>query len=254
MLNLDYVQLRHGGRLVLDLPHLAINPAELTVIVGHRGSGRSCLLQLLAGRRHADRGGIALDGRPLPVRRGRILALASPSLPPRVARCVREQVRCGGGRWWRRLWAGSLPATDPEPLLERCGLAHLAGCRCDRLAASERQRLWIAMQLAAPARLLLLDEPGDTLCPVLCGRLLTLLARRRHETGQGALVVLDDPGLALRHADRIVALCAGRVHFDGLPSELRYPGQLAALVEPPAARARPERVALPRAVGLPVPG
>jgi phosphonate transport system ATP-binding protein len=98
--------------------------------------------------------------------------------------------------------------------LDRVGLADRAGDRVSRLSGGQQQRVAVARALCQRPDLLLADEPVSALDPAAAEQVLALLAGLAHEEGLAVLAVLHQPDLALRHADRIVGLLAGRVHLD----------------------------------------
>jgi phosphonate transport system ATP-binding protein len=67
--------------------------------------------------------------------------------------------------------------------------------------------------------IVLADEPVASLDPQTSADVLALLARAARERGATVLCSLHQIDLALRFADRIVALRAGRVAFDGTPAQ-----------------------------------
>jgi phosphonate transport system ATP-binding protein len=77
---------------------------------------------------------------------------------------------------------------------------------------------------------LLADEPVASLDPAAASATMPLLAELAHADRLGVLCVPHQPDLARRHADRIVALDAGRVVLDALAGDV--PGEtLARLTE-----------------------
>jgi putative ABC transport system ATP-binding protein len=98
---------------------------------------------------------------------------------------------------------GAAPAqlADLDGLLERLGLAALAGRRPSELSAGERTRVAIGRALVGGPALLLLDEPTATLDRVTAARIGTLL----HELARdrAVLVATHDPALVDVADDRL---------------------------------------------------
>lgn len=234
MYHIENTKVIRSGRTVLDLPALQLSAHGLTVILGHNGSGKSTLLQLLAGHGSPDQGHVLLHGRPLaqwPVRQlARQVAWMPQHLPASTALTVRELVQLGRFAWrgWLRPWR----AEDRhwcEQALQQTQTTALGERLLSELSGGERQRAWLAMLLAQQAPMLLLDEPSAALDLAHQYSLLQLL-RRLTEQGQCAVVaILHDLNLALRYADRIIALHSGRLWFDGSPGELLQHPQLTGL-------------------------
>jgi len=109
---------------------------------------------------------------------------------------------------------------DVEPLLQRIGIAHLAGARPPRLSGGERQRVAIARALAVEPQVLLLDEPLAALDPATRGAVAAELAGVLRDTGVPALVVTHAYEEAVSLAGRVVVIERGRVSQDAPPQEL----------------------------------
>lgn len=221
MFEIAGISVSHGGRTVLDLPGLTLGAEPMTAILGHNGSGKSTLLSCLARQRRPEAGRIALAGRPLASLRQRDLARTVAYLPQRLPAVagltVRELVHLGRFPWrgavgrWR-----SEDRAAVEAALSETGAGPLADQLADDTSGGERQRAWIAMLIAQEAPVLILDEPTSALDLRHAEETMALL-RRLAGRGRRVIVVLHDINLAARFADRIVALSAGRVVFDGPP-------------------------------------
>jgi len=210
---------------------LVLRRGERIALIGPSGAGKSTLLTLIDGRLRGWRGAAVVLGHPLDLRRR----------PPRRLRAevgfvfqefalveqasVRQNVL--NGRLGRTPPLASLfgrfRASDhaaAEAAMADAGILELAAKRVDRLSGGQRQRVAIARCLAQEPRLILADEPISNLDPVRAKSVLELLseAARRHE----ATLVFSShqPAVALRYADRVVAMRDGRVAYDGPPSGL----------------------------------
>ncbi|TDR82853.1 ABC transporter ATP-binding protein [Paludibacterium purpuratum] len=234
MLSLRDIRVRSGAREILAVPALDIDTRQMTVILGHNGSGKSTLLRLMARQSVASQGRITLHGKPMAAygarELARRLAFLPQNLPAGQGLTVRELV--GLGRYpWRGL-LGRWQAADHAAVrsaMKSADIASLADNDCDLLSGGERQRAWIAMLLAQDAPLLLLDEPTSALDLGHQYALLRLLRRLNVDRHRGVITVLHDLNLACAFADRIVALQAGRVAFDGAPTDFLRPERLSRL-------------------------
>jgi simple sugar transport system ATP-binding protein len=109
-------------------------------------------------------------------------------------------------------------------LLERLGLPLEPDARAGTLTVAAKQRLEIAKALAAEATILLLDEPTAVLAPPDAEELLRVV--REFAAGGGSVVLITHKlGEALRAADRVTALRAGRVTLTG-PAAAQTPQSL----------------------------
>ena len=131
--------------------------AETVAVVGPSGAGKTSLLRAIAGLAKPARGRIACDGETWfdaghidrkPEERSVGFVFQEYALFPHLT--VRGNVAYGGdGR--------------ADELLERFGIAHLAGERPGELSGGERQRVALARALARQPKVLLLDEPLSAL-------------------------------------------------------------------------------------------
>lgn len=154
----------------------------------------------------------------------------------------------------------SASRTRAIDLLHRVGFSHPEE-RIDsyphELSGGMRQRVLIAMALAAGPRLLVADEPTSALDTALRAQIMALLGDLSRELGMSLLVITHDLAFVSEIADELVVLYAGTVAETGAPSRVlrdpRHP-YTRALVQsvPPTSsfRARGERrVPLPTIEG-----
>jgi phosphonate transport system ATP-binding protein len=104
--------------------------------------------------------------------------------------------------------------------LARVGLADKADSRADALSGGQQQRVGVARALMQDPLMILADEPVASLDPVLAHSIMQYLEQINKEDGVTILCSLHFLDLVHRYADRVVALNAGRLVFDGLPREI----------------------------------
>ncbi len=223
---------------LLDV-RVELRAGERVALVGPNGSGKSTLLFAAAGLRRLEAGRVRVgDGtRPpdadparLPARRlARSLGLVfqNPELGFVGRTCAAEVAAS-------LVALGSLPdPADPRvrAALEAFGLELLADEDPFRISEGEQRRLGIVAVSIARPPVLLLDEPTFALDRRGAGAVVALLDGLRGE-GQAQLMATHDPRL-VPACDRVVALDAGRVVFDGPPQVF--------LADPPYRPAAPWR-------------
>jgi phosphonate transport system ATP-binding protein len=99
--------------------------------------------------------------------------------------------------------------------LARVGVAEQAGQRANTLSGGQQQRGAIARALVQEAQVLLADEPVASLDPVAARRVMETLRDLNRADGLTVVVTLHQVDYALRYCERVVALKAGRLVYDG---------------------------------------
>ncbi|MEW5985638.1 MAG: phosphonate ABC transporter ATP-binding protein [Chloroflexota bacterium] len=118
---------------------------------------------------------------------------------------------------------GRFSAADVEKAyanLQRVGIPDKAKNRADELSGGQQQRVGIARALMQEPELILADEPVASLDPVLAHSIMKHLQRINQEDKISVLCSLHFLDLVQQYGHRAIALNAGRLVFDGLPSEI----------------------------------
>ena len=193
-----------GGRTVLDHLDLQVAPGEFVALLGASGSGKSTLLRILAGLDTNMTGEVS-------VARRRAVAFQAPRLLP-----------------WMPVWRNVVLGLRSErsrasavAALSEVGLADHADAWPATLSGGEAQRVALARALVRAPDLLLLDEPFaalDALTRLNAHRLVAELWLR-HDPA--VVLVTHDAEEALRLADRVLVLAAGRIEYDVRLTALR---------------------------------
>jgi putative spermidine/putrescine transport system ATP-binding protein len=215
---LDRVWLRADRRDVLAGISLAAPAGRFVSVLGGRGSGKSALMAVLAGRAAASGGQIAQGGRDLRAvpahRRGFGVVAQEDALFPRLSlaeNVAYPLVLRGVGR---RARAAMVEAALESVLLQD------AGRKPYQASAAERQRAWIARATVFGPAVLLLDEPLAHQAEE--ERLLLVAALRRLHLLLGTTTVMATrvAGDAMALSDQLAVLDRGRVVQTGAPAAL----------------------------------
>ena len=99
--------------------------------------------------------------------------------------------------------------------LARVGVAEYAAQRANTLSGGQQQRAAIARALVQKAKIILADEPVASLDPVSARRVMELLRDLNRSDGLTVVVTLHQVDYALRYCDRVIALKAGEMVYDG---------------------------------------
>lgn len=225
------LSLAAGDAVIAQGLSLSVRPGELVALLGPNGAGKTTLLRAAIGLIAPRAGTVRLGGddpRALaPAERARrcaYLPQARQAAWPTSARDVVALGRFAHGAAPHRLSPTDRAAVDDA--IAACGLTDLQHRALDALSGGEQARVHIARALAAHAPMVLADEPAAALDPLHQDRVMRLL-RRFADDGGAALVVMHDPTLAARHADRLVWMAEGRIIADGPPRDTLTPETLA---------------------------
>lgn len=218
-----------GLRLPLTRFCLEVDAAfagRVTALFGASGSGKTSLLELVAGLRRPAAGRVALAGTVLtdiaagvclrPQHRRIGYVPQEGALFPHLT--VRENLLYGHGRV-----AETPPGLTFGHVVEVLEIGALTGRRVPSLSGGEKQRVALGRALLSAPRLLLLDEPLAGLDAALKDRLMPYLQRVRDEFGVPMVYVTHSAEEVMALCDDVVVLEAGRVVRRGAPAELFAP-------------------------------
>lgn len=207
----DGVRLAHpGGRVVLSGVDLRIRAGAFVGLVGANGAGKTTLMRAILGLVPPRAGRIDLFGRRAV--RGSALVGYMPQM--RAALSVRLSGRAlvaaavNGRRWGMALPTAAL-SREVDRVLELVGAEALAPRPLDELSGGERQRLLLAQCLIGDPRLLLLDEPLNSLDPSRQAELVALVSRLQCEHGITVLFSAHELNPLLGALDQVLYLAGG---------------------------------------------
>lgn len=205
------------GRQILHDVDLDIAAGEVVALVGANGAGKSTLLRSLNGLVKASSGTIELGGRALDGMRFGEVARFAAYMPQHFGGMADTSiVECvATGRLPHVSRLGRKDVDIVFSALERVGLVHAADRVLSQLSGGERQRVFLARALVQDPRLLLLDEPTSALDLHHQFATLAHVLEITRSTGVATVIAIHDLQLAMRFADRIVVLRAGRVIANG---------------------------------------
>ncbi|MEU8117611.1 ABC transporter ATP-binding protein [Spirillospora sp. NPDC049024] len=187
------LRVRCGARTVGDFS-FAVPEGEVYALLGHRGSGKTLLLEALAGLRRPCRGTVRILGAdPYAAREGLRIGTVwrDEGLFPGLT--VSEIVE-GRHRW-------TLDPLTAEEALALTGLERAARVRFERLTPGQRRRLDLSLALLDRSDVLFLDEPTSGLDS---GTIHQIWATLRRIAAAGTTVLLTTRDAAeARRADRI---------------------------------------------------
>ncbi|MDR7152878.1 phosphonate transport system ATP-binding protein [Hydrogenophaga palleronii] len=218
------------GTRALHQVSLEIPRGQFCVVLGPSGAGKSTLLRMVNGLALTSEGSVAVDG--VEVTPANLYALR-----PRIGMIHQQFNLVERSTVLANVLAGALPTVplwravfNAYPLEVRrkaARLLHEVGLdqgqlsrRITEMSGGQQQRVGIARAFMLDPTVVLADEPVASLDPKTSRDILDLLKQSSRLHASTVLCTLHQVDLAREFADRIVALRAGEVVFDGAPQAL----------------------------------
>jgi zinc/manganese transport system ATP-binding protein len=233
-LQLEDAAVSRGGRSIWRGVTLRVEPGEYVAVLGPNGVGKSTLIQAILGLLPLTAGSIEVFGRQphqaasllgyLPQRR---------SFDSSLRLRARDLVRLGldGNRWGMPLpfaRSGRAIAGRIDEVLDVVGATAYAGRPVGELSGGEQQRILIARALVRRPRMLLMDEPLESL-DLGNQQAISALARDICRTeGVTVIMVAHDVNPILGDLDRVIYMAGGSAVI-GRPEEVITSERLSAL-------------------------
>jgi zinc/manganese transport system ATP-binding protein len=229
---------RLGGRDVWSHVDLDVGRGRFVAVLGPNGAGKSTLIKAVLGMVPLSGGRIEVFGRPagegggdigyLPQRRSFDAGMRVRGL---------DVVRMGadGDRWGLPLpWGRSRRARDARvaEVVDLVGAGAYAARPIGEMSGGEQQRLLIAQALVPHPRLLLLDEPLDSLDLPNQAAVASLIAEIAEAAGITVLIVAHDVNPIASALDGVVYVARGRA-VSGTPDDVITTATLSALYGTP---------------------
>lgn len=232
MITLSHITASYRDEPVLRDLSLHVDRGERVALVGPNGAGKSSLLRVITGLLPAQ-GSVCVAGTEIsrlpPRARARLLAVVPQEIARDIPYSAHDFVLLGRTASLPRF--GGPSAEDVESVREAMELTetwHLRQRPLPEMSGGERQRLALAMALAARPEIILLDEPTSHLDLRHRAEMMRLLTRLNHEKQTTVLMVVHDLTLASQFFPRLALLGSGRILADGTPAEVLKPDVLEA--------------------------
>ena len=236
--NLSIVHRSEGVEttLVDDLSY-GVSAGETLAIVGESGSGKSlsslALMRLLASDLHVTSGSVTLEGVDLLTltdeemrkRRGRDISMVfqepMTSLNPvrnigsQITESIEENLGLSKGEARKRAieLLREVGVADAERRMRQYP-HHFSG--------GMRQRVMIAIALAAEPKLIIADEPTTALDVTIQAQILDLMAKVCKDHGTALILITHNLGIVARYANRVNVMYGGRIVETGTAAEVYY--------------------------------
>ncbi|MBC2836799.1 ABC transporter ATP-binding protein [Paragemmobacter straminiformis] len=206
-----------GGRPVVDSVSLTVAAGQVTCLLGPSGCGKSTTLRMIAGVERPDAGVVRIDGAAMfgagvnlpPEARSVGLMFQDFALFPHLTVAQNVAFGLSGDK--------AAKAARVGELLERVNLTGYGAKHPHELSGGEQQRVALARALAPRPRVMLMDEPFSGLDNRLRDGIRDVTLDVLKEEGAAVLLVTHEPDEAMRMADEIALMRAGRIVQQGAP-------------------------------------
>jgi len=189
LVDADRVTMTRPGRALFDEVSITMSTGDRLGIVGLNGTGKSTLLDVLAGRREPESG---------QVRTGRDVRIAMLDQNPDLGTgTVRDAVESVAEAQW-----------EIDAVLDKLGMGGRDDDPVAQLSGGEAKRVALARALVSPSDLLILDEPTNHLDVDA----IDWLEDRLSAYKGGLLMVTHDRHVLDRVTNRVLELDRGRAH------------------------------------------
>jgi branched-chain amino acid transport system ATP-binding protein len=222
LLKVEQLRAGYGEAVVLHDISFALGEGQTLALLGRNGTGKTTLINTLAGATRQHGGTITLAGRALHKLPSHERAAAGIGWVPQERNIfksltVHENLTAvqRAGRW------------TPDRVYEMFPrLAERKGNLGTQLSGGEQQMLAMGRALVVNPRLLLLDEPLEGLAPIIVTELLRAISRITRQEGLSAIIVEQHPQAILAISDHAVVLDHGTVVHADAASTLRASPEL----------------------------
>ncbi|MCH5349011.1 MAG: ABC transporter ATP-binding protein [Oscillospiraceae bacterium] len=222
MLSVDSLTVKYGEMTAVDNVSMIIHKGEMVSVLGPNSSGKTTLMNTIAGLNSPCGGEISLEGRSLNGLSSDKIVELGVSLVPQGGRCfsrmsVFDNLMVGSySKRSRRSAKSSLDRVyELFPVLYE-KRSQPAGS----LSGGQRQMVAIGRALMSCPRLLLFDELSLGLAPVVIKDIYSAIKHISREEDTAIVMVEQDTKRAMKMTDRTYIMLKGNVVLEGRPAEL----------------------------------
>ena len=217
MLKLEKIYKKLGKFALSDI-NLEVCEGDYFVLLGRSGSGKSQLLELIAGLSTPDSGSVLIDGKDVTMvriqERRTGLVFQDYAIFPNMTVAGNIGYALHGVKLSAREKEEKIRAISSE-----LNVVHLLGRNTHNLSGGELQRVALARTLVTSPRLLLLDEPLSSIDASLKDDIRRLF-RRLNRNGLTIIHVTHDYNEAVSLAGKVGVIHNGRIIQTGPPDEV----------------------------------
>ncbi len=230
MLEIRKISKKFGGLSALDACSLDIEKGKITAIIGPNGSGKSTLFNVISQLEKQNNGEILLAGRKLDGIEDFEVARFGVSRTFQEVRLfrnltIKEHLEIALSMDNEKLFESVIKKEEVdeekiENILKLVGLDKSLETYATELSYGQRKLLDLAIAIAKPHSILLLDEPVAGVNPKLRVEIKKIL-KNLNKKGETILLIEHDMNFVMGLADYVYVLDYGKVIAHGKPSMIR---------------------------------
>jgi len=247
MIEIKNITKKFGGITALDNISFKIEKEKITAIIGPNGSGKSTLFHVISHLIEADRGEILLDGHEIQYLPDYWIASLGISRTFQEVRLfknltIAEHIEIAISKNDQSLFKslfkkeisnnqydnnnnnqnnnGSNNSKKIKEIIAFVGLEKPLNTIVTELSYGQRKLLDLAVAIAKPHQLLMLDEPVAGVNPALREKIKQVI-RELQKKGETIIIIEHDMNFVMDLADYIFVMDYGELIAEGLPKEIQ---------------------------------
>ncbi len=236
MLSVTGVTKAFGGVAALREAQFDAETRRITGIIGPNGAGKSTLLYVVGGLVSPDNGRVTLDGEDItalaPCKRAQRGLIRTFQISRELSELtvlenlLFARMDQSGETIWKNFFMHGRVEDEEKAAIERAcqvldrvGLRHLADNPARALSGGQRKLLELCRALMVDPKIILLDEPGAGVSPVMRIQISDVIKSLRDE-GVTFVIIEHDMDMIARLCDRVYVFAEGKNLTDGSFSDI----------------------------------
>ncbi|SDP80721.1 amino acid/amide ABC transporter ATP-binding protein 2, HAAT family [Rhodoferax sp. OV413] len=229
LLRIQGLSAGYGEAVVLNGVSLALDEGQTLALLGRNGTGKTTLINTLAGATRQHAGSISLGGvalHKLPSHERAAVGIGWVPQERNIFKSLTVHENLTAVERPARAGRASSPWTPERVYSLFPRLAERKTNLGTQLSGGEQQMLALGRALVLNPTLLLLDEPCEGLAPIIVQELLRAIRRITREEGLSAIIVEQHPQAILAISDTAAVLDRGTVVYAGTAESLQQQPEL----------------------------